>query len=318
MSQEKIIEEFELSNDQKNKIIDVIVKHRCDPYESMAPVLNEVLDRVYRILPSKLIHALTTFRFLPLSLLMIHNSPYAFDNDPGPTPLNDNDRGIGDYVSEVFLAVVFFIMGARIFTNKDEKNGMPFQNVFQDPSKICELSGAGSKRILPIHTENVHQSHRPHVFGLQCKKGDINAKTGFLGIESINDGLPTSIIEGMKKKQFNFYSGPTYQKEGIGLYSILEKGRHGHPYFLRIHMDESRMVGINDEAVQVLTYLRARLEKIDCLNKYEWVFEPGMCAIVTNLLGAHYRHSYDPSYAHVDDRRWLVRAYARFIDWSGV
>lgn len=241
-------------------------------------------------------------------IMLFKDSPRA--NPLPPTPTNDREIAKNKgFQSELFSLGVLDLLGANLYVGGDEKGGHAFQNIF--PTNPEAISSAGSKKAFNAHTENAHDQTSPIDFLLlSCLRGNPNAATTFWPLHELLNKLPLPIIEELKKPNFLFRTGDSFDivKESRG--SILTESERG--FDIRINTAPGRTQGLTPESRHALEVVNKYLENE--INIGYVILDNGDLAVVKNKKTLHGRSAYqetDDGTTQTEDRkvRWVFRGY---------
>lgn len=270
-------------------------------FEEASIISGEVLTKTLAPNTLDLINKVKT---RDLDCLILKGMPFSI-GEHIDTPLTDSVPDKEDWFSEYNLLGISNILNAVPYLNKEEKDGSIIQQVIPLENKETTASGGGFKSSFFSHTENVHDPNPPDLFILFCLSGNENALTTFVSIDQLIDTLPKWVIEGMKKPDFLFRTGPSYNTVLELRDSIIKVDSDGQ-FTIKYNANEGRVLACNSNAKKVLEYLNKYLKDINNLNFVS--LDQGDCLIMDNKRILHGRTSFEDD-VKSPQKRWLQRIY---------
>ena len=179
-------------------------------------------------------------------------------------------------------------------------------SLFQDIVPMKSLSGlqtsSSSEKPLEIHTEQAFSEDRPNFLSLSCLRGDPNAVTYTLTLETLLEHLSPEEIEYLSKKlwmcrvDLSFVIGGA--KNNLrGPMAILQGDR--------LVFDQDLMSGLTPKADTMIRRI------VDIYEAYKTgtILEPGDVLVIDNRKVVHGRSKFEPRYDGTD--RFLIRCFAK-------
>ena len=218
-----------------------------------------------------------------------------------PTP-RTNDRNIGATTEMCRHQEEIVRQFAPLVAYKEECNGAMFQDVVPVKALSSLQTSTSSDQPLEIHTEQAFWEQRPTYISLACLRGDPNAVTYVLSLETLLQHLSADDIEYLKKPMWvcrvdtSFILGGAKQK----LYGPMPILRESSIVF-----DQDLMSGIVPKADFLIQKI------VDVYERYRTgiVLEAGDVMVLDNRIFLHGRSKFTPRYDGTD--RFLIRCFAR-------
>lgn len=191
---------------------------------------------------------------------------------------------------------------APLVAYKEECNGAMFQDIVPVKSLAKLQTSTSSDQPLEIHTEQAFSDERPTFISLACLRGDSNAVTYVLPLETLLKHLSAEDIEYMKKPMWVCRVDTSFLIGGAK--NVL----HGPMPILRessIVFDQDLMSGIVPKADFLIRKI------VDIYEQYRTsiVLEAGDVLVLDNRIFLHGRSKFTPRYDGTD--RFLIRCFAR-------
>jgi len=177
---------------------------------------------------------------------------------------------------------------------------------FQDIIPVRSLSSlqtsTSSEKPLEIHTEQAFSEDRPNYLSLACLRGDSNAVTYTLSLETLLKHLSPEEIEYLKKQMWMCRVDLSFILGGAkdtlrGPMAILQGDR--------LVFDQDLMIGLTPKADKIIV----RIVEIYETHKIGTVLEPGDVLVLDNRKVVHGRSKFIPRYDGTD--RFLIRCFAK-------
>jgi len=192
---------------------------------------------------------------------------------------------------------------APLVSYKEECNGAMFQDIVPVKSLSKLQTSTSSDQPLEIHTEQAFSEQRPTFISLACLRGDSNAVTYILPLETVLKHLSTEDIEYLKKPMWMCRVDTSFILGGAK--DVL----HGPMPILRepstIVFDQDLMSGIVPKADSMIQKIVDIYEK----HKTSITLEAGDVLVLDNRIFLHGRSKFTPRYDGTD--RFLIRCFAR-------
>jgi L-asparagine oxygenase len=225
-----------------------------------------------------------------------------------PTPSSNKYKiGEGTLLARI-QAILIHIIGEMI-AYEAEGYGELFQDIVPDISMANKQTSIGSNTELEIHTEQAFSKLRPDFLSLACLRGDDNAYTYILPIQTILEKLSFQEIDLLKQPLW--YTGVDlsfklnnheFQEGDIrGPMPILQTSENGD---LKLVFDQDLMRGIDDISNQLIKKI------IDIYYEYriQHSLKSGEIIFIDNRMAVHGRSPFFPKYDGND--RFLIRCFA--------
>jgi len=240
--------------------------------------------------------------------LLIINAPINTNKIPD-TPKNNNYQ-IGEKLEISIIQAILLNVIGEIIAYEAECNGHLFQDIV--PNKLMEKNqtSLGSNIELEIHTEQAFSKLRPDILSLSCIRGDVNAFTHILPVQTILNNITeherklleeplwkTGVDLSFKLNGHEFIEGDIR-----GPMPIIN-GTQNDPILI---FDQDLMTGITEEANNLLK----KIIDIYYQNKLRHNLKPGEIILIDNRRAVHGRSPFFPKYDGKD--RFLVRCFAVF------
>ena len=240
--------------------------------------------------------------------LLIINAPINTNKIPD-TPKNNNYQ-IGEKLEISTIQAILLNVIGEIIAYEAECNGHLFQDIVPNKSMAKNQTSLGSNIELEIHTEQAFSTLRPDILSLSCIRGDLNAFTHILPVQTILNNITererkmlenplwkTGVDLSFKLNGHEFIEGDIR-----GPMSIIN-GTQNDPILI---FDQDLMTGITEEANNLLK----KIIDIYYQNKLRHNLKPGEIILIDNRRAVHGRSPFFPKYDGKD--RFLVRCFAVF------
>ena len=191
---------------------------------------------------------------------------------------------------------------APLVAYKEECNGAMFQDIVPVKSLAKLQTSTSSDQPLEIHTEQAFWEQRPTFISLACLRGDSNAVTYVLPLETLLQHLSAEDVEYLKKPMWVCRVDTSFILGGA------KNTLHGPMPILRessIVFDQDLMSGIVPKADLLIRKI------VDIYEQYRTsiVLEAGDVLVLDNRIFLHGRSKFTPRYDGTD--RFLIRCFAR-------
>lgn len=231
------------------------------------------------------------------------------EDDTPPTP-DGNQYKLGETTElSKIQAICMTIMGEMV-AYEAEGYGNLFQDVVPLKSMLNQQTSTGSNFELEIHTEQAFSQLRPDILSLSCLRGDPNAFTYILHVESILHNMTEHEIALLKQPlwkigvdlSFKINESEFIEGNIRGPFPILQ-GSEENPILV---FDQDLMFGLTEESDSLIDkivglYYRER-------NSYN--LTPGDIIFIDNNRSVHGRSSFFPKFDGLD--RFLIRSFLVF------
>jgi L-asparagine oxygenase len=228
------------------------------------------------------------------------------------TPCN-NTYKIGGNTKLAKLQAIMISFVSDVIAYEAECYG----NIFQDivPNRFLEKdqTSLGSNTELEIHTEQAFSKLRPDLLSLACLRGDPDAITYILPVQTIIDNLSDSDVELLKQPlwktgvdlSFKINNHEFIEGDTRGPFSILDQGYRSNGRF-NLVFDQDLMVGITEESNRLI----GKIVDIYYKHRISHNLKPGEIIFIDNRHAVHGRSPFFPKYDGKD--RFLVRCFSVF------
>jgi len=179
-----------------------------------------------------------------------------------------------------------------------------FQDIVPVKSKSSLQTSSSSDQPLEIHTEQAFSEDRPNFLSLACLRGDPNAVTYLLSLETLLKHLSSEEVECLKKKEWLCRVDISFVLGGAedtlrGPMAILQDDG------TKLVFDQDLMMGMSSRADNLI----AKIVDIYEQHKTGIVLETGDVLVIDNRKMVHGRSKFTPRYDGTD--RFLIRCFAK-------
>lgn len=328
------VEIIHLSDADKRNILRAASRVSGDPYKNLDdfranarkaldPVINQILgQKVEDMAKHKGKNVAYLIKNNPISRGFLPGTPDYGTGSP------KEKQALQDFISEAIMLWYVDRHGGKIISDGDDavEDKEKFTQTMDGKSKDQLKAGQYHKieQIIPngpgkginkvptyfdipkfMHVEEAHDPNLPDTLMLFTLRGDKNAKSAVVSVDKIINEIEPKVVEALKKPNFIIFP-----EEGEGgksmITSILSKNEHGQNT-IRFHSDPKYCRGINQEANDALTILRAYLS--DHRNVPRIALEKGDLLLSDNTRALHGTYPYKNSSDKKEDYRWLQRLY---------
>jgi L-asparagine oxygenase len=179
-----------------------------------------------------------------------------------------------------------------------------FQDIVPMKTSSYLQTSTGSEKPLEIHTEQAFSEDRPNFLSLACLKGDSNAITYILTLDTILKHLTEDEINYLKlplwmcKVDLSFLMRGTKNSLKGPMAILQENGT-------KLVFDQDLMSGIVPKADKMITKI------VEIYDKYKTgiTLETGDVIVINNRIAVHGRSKFTPRYDGTD--RFLIRCFAK-------
>lgn len=240
--------------------------------------------------------------------ILLHITP---DNDTilPPTP-DSNQYQLGETTElSKIQAICMTIMGTMV-SYEAEGYGNLFQDVVPVKSMLNQQASTGSNFELEIHTEQAFSQLRPDILSLSCLRGDPNAFTYILHVESILNNMNEHEIALLKQPlwkigvdlSFKMNEDDFIEGNIRGPFPILQ-GTEDNPILV---FDQDLMFGITEESHSLID----KIVHIYYTHRNNYNLTSGDIIFIHNNRAVHGRSSFFPKFDGLD--RFLIRSFLVF------
>lgn len=177
-----------------------------------------------------------------------------------------------------------------------------FQDIVPVKSSSSLQTSTGSETILEIHTEQAFSEDRPNYLCLACLRGDPNANTYVLSLDTIIQHLDPDDVEYLKKKMWMCKVDLSFIRGGAknnlrGPMAIIQGDR--------LVFDQDLMIGLTPKADKMIQKIVNIYEK----HKSGIVLQTGDILLIDNRKYVHGRSKFTPRYDGTD--RFIIRCFIK-------
>jgi L-asparagine oxygenase len=179
-----------------------------------------------------------------------------------------------------------------------------FQDIVPIKSNSTLQTSSSSDQPLEIHTEQAFSEDRPNFLSLACLRGDPNAITYLLSLETLLKHLTPEEVELLKSKEWLCRVDISFVRGGAkdtlrGPMAILQDNGN------KLVFEQDLMTGLTHRADKLID----RIVDIYEQHKTGIVLETGDVLIIDNRKNVHGRSKFTPRYDGTD--RFLIRCFAK-------
>ena len=299
---------IELNHEEIELLTNLALKITTDPTDN-PELFSKQAKECSKNVPSRIEAIIKDFGLNgnTFGFLLIKNIPlHTFQEK---TPKTNNER-IGEKTILARIQSILLYITADMISYEAEGFGRLFQDVVPMKSMETAQTSLGSNTELEIHTEQAFSKLKPDILSLACLRGDFEAFTYFLPIQTLQNNLTDLEFLELYKLQwkigvdlsFKLNNQDFIEGDFRGPISILSE-----PYIDPILIfDQDLMIGLNEEA----TNLKQKIVDIYYKERNKHNLQPGEIILIDNLRTVHGRSSFIPKYNGYD--RFLIRCFAVF------
>ena len=231
--------------------------------------------------------------------------------EPGvpPTPTNNNER-IGETTNLAKIQAILMESISELVAYEAEGYGRLFQDVVPVQAMAKDQTSVGSNAELEIHTEQAFSRLRPDILSLACLRGDINAKTYILPVESVFKYmtpeekclLRLSLWKTGVDLSFKLHGQDFIEGDVRGPMPIIH-GEEEDPF---LRFDQDLMYSLNEFGIHLLKKIVAIYYEV----RGQHNLMSGEIILIDNNRAVHGRSPFFPRYDGND--RFLVRCFGTF------
>jgi len=234
------------------------------------------------------------------------------DKELPKTPSN-NKFNTGGTTNLARLQAIVLCFISDIIAYEAECYGNIFQDVVPNQKLEKDQTSLGSITELEIHTEQAFSKLRPDLLSLACLRGDPDAITYVLPVQTIIDNLSDSDIELLKQPlwktgvdlSFKINNHEFIEGDIRGPMPILDQVYRSNGRY-NLVFDQDLMFGITEES----NLLIKKIVDIYYQHRIPHNLKPGEIIIIDNRHAVHGRSPFFPKYDGKD--RFLVRCFSVF------
>lgn len=299
---------LELSENEIRELIyhtNKIYDEPRDAPEAYCKYLHSILDKI----PLRIRKVLFEFKKKgsPTGFLLIKSIP--IDEDLDHTPPG-NFYHVGETTTLARIQGLLLSVLGEMIAYEAEGHGCLFQDVVPIKAMENEQTSLGSNKELEIHTEQAFSRLRPDILSLACLRGNHDARTYILPVQSIIDSLKTEEIEMLREPlwktgvdlSFKLHGQEFLEGDIRGPMAILYYGLTGKedPFLV---FDQDLMTGITEGSQQMIQ----RIIDIYYEKRIAHVLKPGDIMFIDNNRAVHGRSPFSPNYD--GKHRFLIRCF---------
>ena len=228
------------------------------------------------------------------------------------TPINNKNK-VGETTNLARIQAILLCSISDIIAYEAECYGNIFQDVVPIQKMEKEQTSLGSITELEIHTEQAFSKLRPDLLSLGCLRGDPDAITYILPVQSIIDNLSDSEVELLKQPlwktgvdlSFKLNNHDFIEGDIRGPMPILDDDYQSNGRY-KLVFDQDLMFGITEES----NVLIKKIVDIYYQHRISHNLKPGEIIIIDNRRAVHGRSPFFPKYDGKD--RFLIRCFYVF------
>jgi L-asparagine oxygenase len=234
------------------------------------------------------------------------------EKDIPDTP-NNNKNKVGETTILAKIQAILLCSISDIIAYEAECYGNIFQDVVPIQKMEKEQTSLSSNTELEIHTEQAFSKLRPDLISLGCLRGDPNAITYILPVQTIIDNLSDGDVELLKQPlwktgidlSFKLNNYEFMEGDIRGPMPILDQDYRSNGRY-NLLFDQDLMFGITEES----NLLIKKIVDIYYQDRISHNLKPGEIIIIDNRHAVHGRSPFFPKYDGKD--RFLVRCFSVF------
>ena len=234
------------------------------------------------------------------------------EKDIPDTP-NNNKNKVGETTILAKIQAILLCSISDIIAYEAECYGNIFQDVVPIQKMEEEQTSLSSNTELEIHTEQAFSKLRPDLISLGCLRGDLDAKTYILPVQTIIDNLSDSDVELLKQPlwktgidlSFKLNNHDFIEGDIRGPMPIMDNDYRSNGRY-NLLFDQDLMFGITEES----NLLIKKIVDIYYQHRISHNLKPGEIIIIDNRHAVHGRSPFFPKYDGKD--RFLVRCFSVF------
>jgi L-asparagine oxygenase len=235
------------------------------------------------------------------------------------TPENNNCK-IGEQTILAKIQSIFVSVISNMIAYEAEGYGRLYQDVIPVKSMEKNQTSISSSVELEIHTEQAFSKLRPDILSLACLRGNANANTYILPVNSIINNVSERELEMLKTPLWNTGVDLSFKLNG---HEFIEGDIRGPMSIIRgykdprlenedprlvfddplLVFDQDLMTGITDESNEMIQ----KIVDIYYKHRLSHNLTPGEIIFIDNNRAVHGRSPFVPNYDGLD--RFLVRCF---------
>jgi L-asparagine oxygenase len=300
---------IDLTNEQINTLKSLAKKVNFSPSQKPELFCKEIKS-LLREIPETIYTTFIDFKKYgsKTGCLLLHITPDDHSILPFTPDSNQYKLGETTEISKI-QAICMNIMGTMV-SYEAEGYGNLFQDVVPVKSMLNQQASTGSNFELEIHTEQAFSQLRPDILSLSCLRGDPNAFTYILHVESILRNMTEHEIALLKQPlwkigvdlSFKINENEFIEGNIRGPFPILQC-TEDNPIFV---FDQDLMFGITEESQSLID----KIVSIYYRERNSYNLTPGDIIFIDNNTAVHGRSSFFPKFDGLD--RFLIRSFLVF------
>ena len=298
---------LDLTNEEINILKTLAKKIKFSPSQQPQLFCQEIKS-LLRDIPETIYNTFIHFKKYgsKTGCLLLH---IPLDDDTPPTP-DGNQYKLGETTElSKIQAICMTIMGEMV-AYEAEGYGNLFQDVVPLKSMLNQQASTGSNFELEIHTEQAFSQLRPDILSLSCLRGDPNALTYILHLESILNNMSEYEIALLKQPlwkigvdlSFKMNENEFVEGNVRGPFPILQ-GTDDNPILV---FDQDLMFGITEESDSLID----KIVGVYYTHRNSYNLTSGDIIFIDNNRAVHGRSSFFPKFDGLD--RFLIRSFLVF------
>ena len=296
-----------LTNEEINILKTLAKKIKFSPSQQPELFCQEIKS-LLREIPETIYNTFIHFKIYgsKTGCLLLH---IPLDDETPPTP-DSNQYKLGETTElSKIQAICMTIMGEMV-AYEAEGYGNLFQDVVPLKSMLNQQASTGSNFELEIHTEQAFSQLRPDILSLSCLRGDPNALTYILHLESILNNMSEDEIALLKQPlwkigvdlSFKMNENEFVEGNVRGPFPILQ-GTDDNPILV---FDQDLMFGITEESDSLID----KIVGVYYTHRNSYNLTSGDIIFIDNNRAVHGRSSFFPKFDGLD--RFLIRSFLVF------
>ena len=298
---------IDLTNEEINILKILAKKIKFSPSQQPELFCQEIKS-LLREIPETIYNTFIHFKTYgsKTGCLLLH---IPLDDETPPTP-DGNQYKLGETTElSKIQAICMTIMGEMV-AYEAEGYGNLFQDVVPLKSMLNQQASTGSNFELEIHTEQAFSQLRPDILSLSCLRGDPNALTYILHLESILNNMSEYEIALLKQPlwkigvdlSFKMNENEFVEGNVRGPFPILQ-GTDDNPILV---FDQDLMFGITEESDSLID----KIVGVYYTHRNSYNLTSGDIIFIDNNRAVHGRSSFFPKFDGLD--RFLIRSFLVF------
>lgn len=303
---------IEVNKDEIEILISLVNKITASPSDETELFCKQTKNAA-KELPIRMQIELTNFveNGSKTDFLLINGLENIQNNIPN-TPINNKNK-VGETTNLAKIQAIVLCFISDIIAYEAECYGNIFQDVVPNQTMEKDQTSLGSITELEIHTEQAFSKLRPDILSLACLRGDPDAITYILPVQSIIDNLSDSEVEILKQPlwktgvdlSFKLNNHEFIEGDIRGPMPILDEDYNSNGRY-NLVFDQDLMFGITEESNKLI----GKIVDIYYKHRITHNLKSGEIIIIDNRHAVHGRSPFFPKYDGKD--RFLVRCFSVF------